>query len=100
MPRAKPPRMSFAPATPSPAPEPRTTTGWVYRSDAPPADPPASPALRVVGDTPGAATRRRSTSWLDALTLPFTLVILLAMPWGQRPRPAATPPWPSDTKRD
>jgi hypothetical protein len=88
MPPRKRPRPSFSPTTP-PAPsgveEPRATTGWVYRSEAP-----ATPAPAASGapDAPAQAAespappprRRRLTAVLQVLSVPFTFVIVTTMP--------------------
>ena len=89
MPREKRPRPSFSPATPPTAGEPRATTGWVYRSDPSaksglvPAEDPARAASPAAAR---ARARHRASKWstsaLGAMSVPFALAIVAAMPWA------------------
>lgn len=89
MPQRKRPRPSFNPAAPPAAEAPRTTTGWVYRSEASapgseesvPPPPRAPEPLAVARTIPHAPPpRRRGPRVLDALSVPFTFVIVTSMP--------------------
>jgi hypothetical protein len=90
MPKATKGRMSFAPATPSPANEPRATTGWVYRSDlhGGPEMAPKPPDARSAPAKPWRSSTY-AAALVDAVTLPFTVAILLAMPWARWLTPIA-----------